>query len=89
MNRGYTLGMKTAISLDDQTFHAAEAYAQRMGLSRSELYRAALRKFLKEQEAQAVTEAYDRLADALTADDHAETAQVVAAGKRTLERGEW
>lgn len=81
--------MKTAISLDDQTFHAAEAYAQKAGMSRSELYATALREFLRKNEAQVMTEAYNRVYDALGGDDHAETAQVVTAGKRTLERSEW
>jgi hypothetical protein len=31
------LGMKTAISIPDQTFKAAETAARRLGISRSEL----------------------------------------------------
>lgn len=81
--------MKTAISLDDQTFHAAEAYAQKAGMSRSELYATALREFLRKKDAQAMTEAYNRVYDTLGEADHAETAQIVRAGKRTLGREEW
>lgn len=39
--------MKTAISLPDSVFDEAEALAQRLGLSRSELYTKALQAYLK------------------------------------------
>jgi len=39
--------MKTAISLPDSVFEQAEALAQQLGLSRSELYTKALRSYLK------------------------------------------
>ena len=39
--------MKTAISLPDPVFEQAEALAQQLGLSRSELYTKALRAYLK------------------------------------------
>lgn len=38
--------MKTAISLPDSVFTEAEALAQRLGISRSELYSKALQAFL-------------------------------------------
>jgi metal-responsive CopG/Arc/MetJ family transcriptional regulator len=38
--------MKTAISLPDPVFDEAEALAQRLGLSRSELYTRALQAYL-------------------------------------------
>ncbi|MCS6813054.1 MAG: hypothetical protein NZ772_05710 [Cyanobacteria bacterium] len=38
--------MKTAISLPDSVFEQAEALAQRLGLSRSELYTKALQAYL-------------------------------------------
>ncbi len=41
--------MKTAISLPDELFEAAERVARRLGLSRSELYQRALAKFLEGQ----------------------------------------
>ena len=47
--------MKTAISLPDELFEAAERVAKRLGLSRSELYRRALAKFLASQNSAAVT----------------------------------
>lgn len=39
--------MKTAISLPDLVFEEAEALAQQLGLSRSELYTKALQAYLK------------------------------------------
>jgi metal-responsive CopG/Arc/MetJ family transcriptional regulator len=39
--------MKTAISLPDSVFEQAEALAQQLGLSRSELYAKALQAYLK------------------------------------------
>lgn len=39
--------MKTAISLPDSVFEEAEALAQQLGLSRSELYTKALQAYLK------------------------------------------
>lgn len=39
--------MKTAISLPDSVFEEAEALAQQLGLSRSELYTKALQIYLK------------------------------------------
>ncbi len=51
--------MKTAISIPDDLFTVAEDAAQRLGVSRSELYRRALREFLAEHDVRAVTEALD------------------------------
>jgi metal-responsive CopG/Arc/MetJ family transcriptional regulator len=39
--------MKTAISLPDTVFEAAESLAQQLGLSRSELYTKALQAYLQ------------------------------------------
>jgi len=39
--------MKTAISLPDSVFEAAESLAQQLGLSRSELYTKALQAYLQ------------------------------------------
>jgi metal-responsive CopG/Arc/MetJ family transcriptional regulator len=39
--------MKTAISLPDSVFAEAEAVAQQLGVSRSELYTAALKTYLQ------------------------------------------
>ena len=51
--------MKTAISIPDDLFGAAERAAKRLGLSRSELYRRALAAFLERHSERIVTEALD------------------------------
>ncbi|MBM4131275.1 CopG family transcriptional regulator [bacterium] len=51
--------MKTAISLPDELFEAADKLARAMGLSRSELYRNAIARFLEQHAASRVTERLD------------------------------
>ena len=48
--------MKTAISLPDDDFEAAERAAHRLGISRSELYARAVRAYVDELRRQDVTE---------------------------------
>ncbi len=48
--------MKTAISIPDQIFTAAEQTAKRLGISRSELYASAVRDYVESHMAEAVTE---------------------------------
>jgi metal-responsive CopG/Arc/MetJ family transcriptional regulator len=48
--------MKTAISIPNELFEAAERVADRLGLSRSELYQRALAKYLEHQNDAAITE---------------------------------
>jgi len=55
--------MKTAISIPDELFEAAERVADHLGVSRSELYRRALREFLEEHGDRAITEALDAVYD--------------------------
>lgn len=51
--------MKTAISLPDDIFDAADQLADRLGLSRSALYVRALREYLAKHRDQRVTERLD------------------------------
>jgi metal-responsive CopG/Arc/MetJ family transcriptional regulator len=53
--------MKTAISIPDNVFYAAEELSQRLGLSRSELYTRAVAAFLQHQRATGVQEALDAI----------------------------
>jgi metal-responsive CopG/Arc/MetJ family transcriptional regulator len=48
--------MKTAISIPDSLFEAAERLAGRMGLSRSQLYQRAVQSFLRAHDQEGVTE---------------------------------
>lgn len=81
--------MKTAISLDDETFQAAEELARTLGISRSELYATALRKYLRERDDARITEAINRVLDNPASADPDTQAVVRAAGKRTLGRSGW
>jgi len=49
--------MKTAISLPDPLFDAAERLARRLGISRSELFQRAVEAFLRERRDEGITEA--------------------------------
>ncbi|MBB5236061.1 type II toxin-antitoxin system VapB family antitoxin [Deinococcus budaensis] len=78
--------MKTAISLDDQTFAEAEALAQKLRLTRSELYRAALREYLARHSGEDVTAALDRV---YGAGGESEDDVRREAARRTFEANEW
>jgi len=53
--------MKTAISIPDPLFAAAESVARRLGLSRSALYARAVEAYVRAHRGQGVTEALDAL----------------------------
>jgi metal-responsive CopG/Arc/MetJ family transcriptional regulator len=80
--------MKTAISLPDDLYAEAEAYADCHGLSRSGLYAAALRDYLDRHNDDAITSAIDTLLQA-----HPELAEqepdLASAAHQALQRIEW
>jgi metal-responsive CopG/Arc/MetJ family transcriptional regulator len=78
--------MKTAISLPDDVFHAAERHARRMRKSRSQLYAEALEEYLTRHTPDEVTEAMNQVIDQVgtSADPF-----VAAVTRRSLERIEW
>jgi len=49
--------MKTAISLPDPLFRAADELASRLGVSRSELFQRAMERFLRDYDDEGTTEA--------------------------------
>ena len=51
--------MKTAISIPDEVFLAADELARRLGMSRSELYATAVAEYLAEHRASGVKERLD------------------------------
>lgn len=53
--------MKTAISIPDDLFEAAEKMAKRLKISRSELYQRAVTHFLQQQGSDIVRESLDRV----------------------------
>ena len=84
---GHTSGMKTAVSLPDELFHAAERHARRSSKSRSRLYADAIGEYLARHAPDEVAEAMDRVVDRL---GEAATDDFVArAARKTLKRSEW
>ncbi len=83
---GYTLGMKTAVSIPDELFSRADEVARKTGKSRSQLYQEALSEYLLRRDPGAVTQAMD---DALADIDPQSDAWLIEAGRQTLERSEW
>lgn len=57
----YTPGMKTAISLPDEVFASADALAERLGLSRSELYARAVEEYVAKHRGTEVTARLNRV----------------------------
>jgi metal-responsive CopG/Arc/MetJ family transcriptional regulator len=78
--------MKVAVSIPDEVFESAEAWARRAGKSRSEVYARALREYVGRHAPDQVTEAMDRVCEAVGAADDA-FARVAA--RRALKRSEW
>ena len=83
---GYTLGMKTAVSIPDHIFERAERLANREHRSRSELYAAALDEYVARHAEDEVTDAMNRVRDAVG--DHDDAFLAAAAG-RLLADVEW
>jgi metal-responsive CopG/Arc/MetJ family transcriptional regulator len=55
--------MKTAISIPDAIFQAAEHMARRWGMSRSELYAKAVQRYLEDHRDERVTELVNEVCD--------------------------
>jgi hypothetical protein len=83
---GYTIGMKTAVSLPDDVFRAAEKHARRAKKSRSQLYAEAISEYLARHTPDEVTEAMNKVIDQLKepADPF-----VSAAARRIVKRSQW
>lgn len=58
--RGYSPAVKTAVSIPDHVFAAAEKLASRLGISRSQLYTRAFSELLEKHRGDRITEALDR-----------------------------
>ena len=84
--RGYTFGMKTAVSIPDDVFQKAERFAKRANRSRSEVFAAALREYVSRHSPDEITYAMDRVCSELgeQGDEF-----VSAAGQRLLRKTKW
>jgi metal-responsive CopG/Arc/MetJ family transcriptional regulator len=78
--------MKTAISLPDDVFQAAERHARRTCKSRSQLYAEALEEYLTRHTPDEITEAMNQVMDQVGA---LADPFVAGAARRSLERTEW
>ncbi len=78
---------KTAISLPDDVFRAAERYAKRMRRPRSQLYAQALTEYLARHTPEEVTEAMNRVVDKLG--ESGPDPFLTRAAHRVFERTEW
>ena len=79
--------MKTAVSLPDDLFRAAERHAKRQRKSRSRLYAEALAEYLARHGPDEVAEAMNRVVERLG--DPGPEPFVVGAARRVFERTEW
>jgi antitoxin MazE6 len=84
---GYTIGMKTAVSLPDDVYHGAERYAKRARKSRSQLYAEALAEYLARHAPDEVTEDMNAVIEQI----HGSRSDsfVERAARQVLEDTEW
>ena len=78
--------MRTAVSIPDHVFEAAERLARRTKKSRSQLFSDAIKEYVARHAPEAVTEAMDRVCAEL---GNSKDEFVAAAAHRILERSEW
>jgi len=83
---GYTIGMKTAISLPDDVFKEAERFAHRSRKTRSQLYAEAIAEYLARHAPDDVTERLNRVCDRIGTD---QSVFVAAAARRILSKESW
>ena len=78
--------MKTAISLPDDLFASADALAERLGVSRSNLFATALAEFLAKHQSRRVTERLDAV---YGAEPSALDPVIRKAQRKTILRDRW
>jgi len=78
--------MKTAVSIPDPLYQRAEALAQRLGKSRSQVYREALADYVARREPGVVTGLLDQLVDELGGGVDDWTTET---SRRVLEHSDW
>lgn len=78
--------MKTAVSLPDDLFARAESLANRLGLTRSGLYAAAIEDFIARHQAKRVAERLDAVYASELSDVDV---PIASAQRRVLKRADW
>ncbi len=84
---GYTISVKTAVSLPDDLYDRAEQAAQQLGVNRSQLYARALTKYLQDIGPDPVTDRLNELAA-----EHAKertAPESSAAARSMIDSGGW
>lgn len=84
--RGYTKGMKTAISVPGALFDRADRLARKMKKSRSQLYSDAISEYVSRHDPAEVTKALDEIYSELDSRPHPSLSE---AARRLLESTEW
>jgi hypothetical protein len=84
--QGYTLSMKTAISIPDKVFRSADSLAKRLGLSRSQLYSTAITEYLSKHQGKQVT---DRLNAIYSEEDSSISPSLIILQAKSLAHEEW
>lgn len=83
---GYTVGMKTAVSIPDDIFARAERLASRERRTRSEVYATAIDEYLARHVRDEVTDRMNRVCDKV---GESGDAFLDVAGRQVLDRVEW
>jgi metal-responsive CopG/Arc/MetJ family transcriptional regulator len=78
--------MKTAISIPDQIFQAAEGLAHRLGMSRSQLYAEAVTQYMESHKNQDVTKILDNI---YAAEDSSIEDELNSMQMRSIPKEEW
>ncbi|MHB1047015.1 MAG: hypothetical protein ACYDBY_14410 [Thermoanaerobaculia bacterium] len=78
--------MKTAVSIPDPVFKAADKLAHRLGMSRSSLYAEALHRYLQLHDEHAITA---KLNEVLAHDPSELHARLQSIQARSIPRGTW
>jgi metal-responsive CopG/Arc/MetJ family transcriptional regulator len=78
--------MKTAISIPDKVYREAERLSHRLKKSRSQVYTEAVTEYLARHDPEAVTNAMNRVCEAI---DTLPDPAISAAARRTLRSIEW
>ena len=84
--QGYTISMKTAISIPDKVFRSADSLAKRLGLSRSQLYSIAITEYLSKHQGKQVT---DRLNAIYSEEDSSLSPSLILLQAKSLGHEEW
>ena len=78
--------MKTAISIEDEVFHEAEATAKEMGLSRSRFYTKAVLEFIQNHKPDTITSKYNEV---YSVNDNASDAEIAQSNFDLFNKEEW